>query len=512
MKKFILVFWIFILSLSALGQDDKQPCPSDGAKKPIKVAIYDIVTNKEAAAKVNALTVQKIEQVFSDTLKSEPNIQILDFRTPIFQRNLGLDTFPQESDLKPDPKTAEAVYIVFGTIELTSWDPDKMPRLNLTIRNLETGEDLGTKGLMFEPTVPKQVESAGSGDAKILLWEVKKSRTRTTGVGGQQFSAINPTLAVTIDKERVKPNERANVKVTLTDCNGKPLDNRKVFTRITSADEPPTVSEKDLTTNQLGAFTDSLSANKNAVLSYLAMYEYVDPNGNRQTVLDSKPLIVGGGAPGMWMMNLNFTYRSFAKQEKPDEILGLQTGSTRYSSTGFLTVFFKPQILDDGTIMASTEEGYKQFSGFVAHSYYGENNAKDCGSHSGDYSATLDSSLEGKENFMAFFEFYPSEKLFKAGIGSLQVKGTEKELAGCPSERRTIEKTFNVAPYVIGEIECSVNLPGGMPQGGAFKCNYYNKKDLTGTEGKTQWSGYAVTRVDATVQPLDPPSLKITRK
>lgn len=324
-------------------------------------------------------------------------------------------------------------------------------------------------------------------------------------------SGKSPIITVTIDKKRVKPNERANVKITLTDCAGKPLDNRKVSTRIifgepVSGKQTPNNPEKDSTTDKSGVITDSVSSIKKIALSYVAMYEYADAAGNKQVAIDSEPLIVGdifndigdkGKGVKMWLMDVSYEYQGYFRKEKADEILGMQTESLRTTSSGSLIILLKALISPDGTIIPVDGES-SQINGFATFSASGENNYKDCDMHSNVYKATLDT-----ENSSGSFNYETSSHMFTAQAYP-EFKGIDKKVGYCPTTTISEERTGGAATFGAGGLVCELNLKDGAPLDGMFKCHFARFEDLTETKGDTEYSGFAFIRGNVEVEPLAP--------
>lgn len=328
--------------------------------------------------------------------------------------------------------------------------------------------------------------------------------------------AINPRLDLVLDKERVKPNETAKVKINLVDCGGKPLANRLVNVTVKIDFNPPVSLSNDLKTDQLGAINDSAGASRPTVLRYTAVYKYKDLNGNEQTIGASQPLIVGS-LKGYWLLYVKYEYYFNLYSKR----FGIPTpwsiyGRNRDITSGSLNIILKAKTNEYGT--TSQIEDIVAYDGFIYRSIAGDTTIGESGIVNRSSNQSLNTTAEGIEMFEAGFQINTEDKTFSGNIASLPLKGVgHQEQITCFGPGKCPDKTFNGVQesdiaHELGGIGCQSELTQAMLSSGVYKCTFQESNDLTGKTPTESTLGTKSLKIEIALRSLEDTYLTVRKK
>lgn len=510
MKKLSLIIFFAVFSLNVFAQKSADKCSENNGdeRNPLIVAVYNFVPD-DAVKAANLRELLKSSDSFTQTLEADQSLRVLDNRVQVMPEELGVD-LPQITDaLNPPPVNSGAAYYFTGKISKESGGF----LLTVALKNSKNSTLINEQKFPFasETQAEQTGKSAAAAMQTILKGLAFSSRTKRDT---DENVAINPHIDLVLDKERIKPNETAKVKINLVDCDGKPLANRLVNVTVKTDFNPPVSLSNDLKTDQLGAISDTAGASRPTVLRYTAIYKYKDLNGNEQTIGASQPLIVGS-VKGYWLLYVEFYYYINSYNKILDEPTPWNLyGRNRDITSGSLNIILKADTDEYGT----TGNEVISADGFVFRSIAGDTTIAESGIVQRTSTQSINTDAEGIEMFEAGFQINMEDKIFSGSIASLPLKGVRhQQQVSCFGPGACGDKTFNGVQesdiaHELGGIGCQADLTAAMLSSGVFKCSSKESEDLTNKTPKESRLGTKSLEIKAALRSLDDTYLTIRKK
>jgi len=509
MKKLFSIFLILFSATVVFSQNPADKCSENGDEaNPLVVGVYNFIPDA-AARSANLRELLKAPASFVETLEADQSLKVLDSRIPVLLSDTTLELPEIGERFDPVPAQSGARVYFVGKISKTN---DGF-LLTVTLKNAKTDAILNEQKFPFaEVTQAEQNGRAAANAFRPVLAAQKLAAKSQRDTDAN--TAIRPVISLNLDKQRVKPNEMANVKVTLTDCDGKPLGNRKIETTVSTDFKPPISKSTTPTTDALGSFSDTAGASRPTVLRYTVVYRYKDLNGNEQAVSDSQPLIVGS-VKGYWLLYVKFEYRLNSYSKILDEPTPWNLyGRTRDLTAGALNIILKAETNEYGT--TAETNGVISADGFIFRSIRGDTTIAASGIVQRDSNQSLNT--ESDEMVEAGFQIDTENKKFSASIASLALKGTRhQQQITCFGPGACGNITFdNVQEsdiaHELGGIGCEAALTPAMLSGGVFECKLKESEDLTSKNAHESTLGNKSLKIEIALRSLEDTYLEIKKK
>jgi hypothetical protein len=510
MKKLCLIFILTFFSVAIFAQKPAEGCGENSAddRNPLVVAVYNFVPDS-AAKTANLREILKSSDSFTQTLEADQSLRVLDNRIQVMPAELGLDVPEITDTLNPPPAASGASYYFTGKIGKTN---DGF-LLTVDLKNAKDNTLVNEQKIPFasDSQATQTGASAAAAMQKILATlALAERKKRDTG----DNVAISPRLNLVLDKEKVKPNEIAKVKINLVDCDGKPLPDRTVNVTVKTDFSPPVSLSNDLKTDALGSISDSAGASRPTVLRYTAVYKYKDLNGSEQTVSASQPLIVGS-VKGYWLLYVEFYYNINLYNKILDEPTPWNLyGRYRDITGGSLNIILKAETNEYGTVGKEVIS----YDGYIFRSHKGDTTISESGIVQRSNSQTLNTTDDGIASFESGFQIDLENKIFSGSIASLPLKGFwRQQQITCFGPGACGNKTFdgveesNIA-HELGGIGCQADLTPAMLSGGVFKCSFKESEDLTRKNSHESTLGMKSLEIKVALRSLEDTYLTIKKK
>lgn len=512
MKRFFSIVWILLSAICGFAQNLADKCGENGDEaNPLVVAVYNFIPDAAAKA-ANLRELLKAPAGFVETLEADRTLRVLDSRTPVllFDTTLELPEIGEQFD--PVPAESGARVYFAGKISKSS---DGF-LLTVDLKNAKTGALVSEQKFPFADAAQAEQTGRAAANAFRPALAAQKFAARSQR-DTDANTAIRPIISLYLDKQRVKPNETAKVKVTLTDCDGKPLGNRKIETTVSTDFSPPISKTTTPATDILGSISDTAGASRPTVLRYTVVYRYKDLNGDEQAVSDSQPLIVGS-VKGYWLLYVKFeynlnSYRKILDEPTPWNLYGRE----RNTAAGALNIILKAETNEYGT--TAGEGDVISYDGFVFRSIAGDTTIGASGIVQRSSKQSLQIDREGIEAFLAGFNIDTENKKFSGNIASLPLKGFWRQqqincfshVAPCRLDSFDGAEESNIA-YELGGIGCEAELTPAMMSSGVFECKSREFKDLTDKTRTTSSLGTKSLKIEAALRSLEDTYLEIKKK
>lgn len=511
MKRLSSVVWILLSAIAVFAQNPVDKCSENGDEaNPLIVVVYNFVPDATAKG-ANLRELLKAPASFVETLETDQTLRVLDSRTPVLLWDTTLELPEIVERFDPVPAESGAKVYFVGKISKSS---DGF-LLTVDLKNAKTDALISEQKFPFAGDA--QAEQIGRAAANafrpaLAAQKLASRSQRDTDAN----TAIRPIISLYLDKQRVKPNEMAKVKVTLTDCDGKPLGNRKIETTISTDFKPPISRTTTPTTDILGSINDTAGASRPTVLRYTVVYRYKDLNGNEQAVSDSQPLIVGS-VKGYWLLYVKFEYKLNAYNKILDEPAPWNLyGRNRDITSGALNIILKAETDEYGT--TGRADGVISYDGYIFRSIKGDTTIAESGIVERNSMQSLNTEAEGIEMFEAGFQIDTENKTFSGGIASLPLKGfRHQQQITCFGPGACGNKTFDGVQesdiaHELGGIGCQATLTPAMMSSGVFTCSSKESEDLTNKTKSESRLGNKSLKIEVALRSLEDTYLEIKKK
>ncbi|MET0753488.1 MAG: hypothetical protein ABWZ66_08950 [Pyrinomonadaceae bacterium] len=511
MKRLFSIVWILLSAIAVFAQNSADKCIENGDEaNPLVVAVYNFIP--DAAAKgANLRELLKAPASFVETLEADRTLRVLDSRTPVLLWDTTLELPEIGERFAPVPAESGARVYFAGKISKTG---DGF-LLTIDLKNAKTGALVSEQKFPFNDDAQAEQTGRAAANAFRPALAAQKLVARSQRDANAN-TAIRPIISLYLDKQRVKPNETAKVKITLTDCDGKPLGNRKIETTVSTDFNPPISKTTAPTTDALGSLSDTASASRPTVLRYTVVYRYKDLNGNEQAVSDSQPLIVGS-VKGYWLLYVKFEYNLNVYNKILDEPTPWNLyGRSRDITSGSLNIILKAETDEYGT--TGRADGVISYDGFIFRSIKGDTTIAESGIVERNSTQSLNTEAEGIEMFEAGFQIDTENKTFSGGIASLPLKGfRHQQQITCFGPGACGNKTFDGVQesdiaHELGGIACEAALTPAMMSSGVFECALRESEDLTNKTKSQSTLGNKSLKIQVALRSLEDTYLEIKKK